>query len=189
MKTGFQAGFCDLQHTFLRKTVTISKERNSQKMKRKKEKILSTLIAAAISTGTTIAPPQTMRGGISSVVSLYAESNTDNLTYEIHGSEVTIIGSDVSASVIEIPEKIDGCPVTAIEERAFENFIYLTDISSPSTVNTIGEYAFSGCSALTSVAIPYGVKYISDNLFDGCHKLSSVSIPDTVTYIGYYAFF
>ena len=93
-----------------------------------------------------------------------------------------------SASILSIPDTLDGYAVTAIGNEAFRSCESLKNITIPDSVTSIGDGAFSGCSSLTSVTIPDGVTSIGDGAFKSCDSLANVSIPESVTSIDKYAF-
>ena len=86
----------------------------------------------------------------------------EHFTYEIVGEgmpdhldgTVTITGYTGGASVLIIPETIEGCAVTAIAKDAFKDNTVLTAVSVPNTVTSIGVGAFSGCKSLKSMRTP-----------------------------------
>ena len=89
-----------------------------------------------------------------------------------------------SASILSIPDTLDGYAVTAIGNEAFRSCESLKNITIPDSVTSIGDGAFSGCSSLTSVTIPDGVTSIGGLAFSSCKSLTNISIPDSVTGMG-----
>ncbi len=136
----------------------------------------------------------------------------DRLTYEIVNNAAEIIGYVGSASEIEIPAEIDGCPVKRIRKEAFKECSVLTSVVIPDTVEEIGDdaffkcsnlevivvpdsvrsigtYAFCNCSSLSSFHIPEGIEVISNGMLFGCESLTSVEIPSGIAQIGQSAFY
>ncbi len=123
----------------------------------------------------------------------------------------TIVKYKGTASVVNIPEKINGHPVREIGFAAFrqnesiteitfpaglekidsENFhdcINLRKVVIPDSVKAIGYSAFHGCSSLSDINLPANLNYICSNTFQECKSLTKISIPDGVTVIGESAF-
>lgn len=78
---------------------------------------------------------------------------------------MTAFNTHRSATVLNIPEKIEDRPVTQI-----------------------AAYAFAGCDKLVEVKLPNGLKTIGTEAFKGCSSLVSIIIPDNVTSMGADAF-
>ena len=93
-----------------------------------------------------------------------------------------------SASILSIPDTLDGYAVTAIGNEAFRSCESLKNITIPDSVTSIGDNAFASCKSLTSISIPDGVTSIGYGAFESCDSLASVSIPESVTSIGNRAF-
>ncbi|MDR1840139.1 MAG: leucine-rich repeat domain-containing protein [Treponema sp.] len=129
----------------------------------------------------------------------------DGFEYEVvDGRSVTITGYTGNATILNIPERIQGLPVTAIGDYASFYCESLTSITIPSSVTFIGDWAFRGYSAVRSLT---GITVDSRNpaytsvdgvLFDksirtliiypkGRNQRTYV-IPSSVTSIGDYAF-
>jgi hypothetical protein len=132
------------------------------------------------------------------------------LEWKVEGSGVTITEYTGNASVVDIPDRINGLPVTKIGSYnhpvggfigAFAISDALTSISIPSSVADIDEPAFPYCHSLTSITVDGRNSYYASNngvLFDKQMKTlirypskksgSSYTIPSSVTAIGRGAF-
>lgn len=111
------------------------------------------------------------------------------LSYEVlEDATIAIIDCDNTATIVEIPDEIDGIAVTQIRYSAFYACENLTSITIPNSITEIQSGAFTSCASLKEVVIPNGITEIADNAFNYCTALTSVSIPDSVTAIGHYAF-
>ena len=93
-----------------------------------------------------------------------------------------------SASILSIPDTLDGYAVTAIGNEAFRSCESLKNITIPDSVTSIGDNAFASCKSLTSISIPDGVTSIGEEAFSSCESLTRISIPESVTSISKYAF-
>jgi hypothetical protein len=104
--------------------------------------------------------------------------------WKAEGDGVTITRYTGGASIVALPDKIDGLPVTRIGDGAFLVCRRVTNVTIPDSVTSIGDAAFSGCSNLTSITIPDSVTSIGGHTFYGCESLTSVTIPNSVRSIG-----
>lgn len=113
----------------------------------------------------------------------YTEGTYEQLTYKNYGDHIGISDCDESATIVVIPDEIEGLPVTSIEERAFEHYKNLISVNIPNTVTKIGNWSFNGCSGLTSIEIPDSVKTIGGMAFWKCNNLKSLKISNSITRI------
>lgn len=98
------------------------------------------------------------------------ETSALTFTYRLENGEAIITGYSGGASILRIPQALDGYPVVAIGERVFEN----KDIAAvvlPEGLREIGWFAFYGCAGLSNVTIPASVTSIGYAVFDGCVDL------------------
>jgi hypothetical protein len=100
-------------------------------------------------------------------------------------SELTIIGSNKSDVLLQIPVEIAGVPVTSIGDYAFysKNLIGVNILHN---ITAIGDSAFIS-NNLSEIDIPESVKTIGNNAF-AYNQLSVAIIPENVTAIGSGAF-
>lgn len=108
---------------------------------------------------------------------------------------VTVTGYQGGASVLNIPETIDGETVTAIGERAFyggynndKPGMNLRVVTIPDTVMKIGNYAFMNCRNLRTVQFGDSVTEIGTGCFRGCTSLGRIELPKTLTKLCYESF-
>ena len=73
-----------------------------------------------------------------------------------------------SASILSIPDTLDGYAVTAIGNEAFRLCQNLLSVSIPDGVTSIGDRAFYGCWFLSHITIPDSVTSIGDGAFEAC---------------------
>ena len=92
--------------------------------------------------------------------------------------------NDKEATMVTVPEEVDGKKVTGINYYAFSGKSNLTEVILPEGITSIGTSAFFGCSSLKRVNIPSGVTSIEMWTFYDCSSLVEVIIPDGVTSIG-----
>ena len=122
-----------------------------------------------------------------------SDFTVNNITYQVDGSEVTVLKYIGSDSKVVIPKTVDyngtAYPVTAIFKEAFLNATTITSVQIPSTVTGIGPSAFSGCTSLSSVTFgePSALEEIRNKAFYGC-SISTIRIPASVNCIGLQAF-
>ena len=97
---------------------------------------------------------------------------------------VTIIGYSGNASILNIPEIIDGKTVTAIGKDAFKNKSEIRMVNIPDTVMSIGGYAFQNCTSLKLAVLPDTITSISGHAFYNCTALESINIPGQLERVG-----
>lgn len=73
-----------------------------------------------------------------------------------------------SASILSIPDALDGYAVTTIGNEAFRLCQNLLSVSIPDGVTSIGDRAFYGCWFLSHITIPDSVTSIGDGAFEAC---------------------
>jgi len=148
-----------------------------------------TEVAVKESDGTIIkAPVFILRQG-QTVTAVIERPLPEGFTFEIiDGKSVIITKYLGNASVVYIPERIQGLPVTVIGKEAFKFCRSINSITIPSSVITIGSSAFSYTS-LTGLIIPSSVIRIGDSAFFSCESLTDITISSSVTIIGDYAFY
>lgn len=105
-------------------------------------------------------------------------SETDNSSYSVLydfddvNKTATIKGIDGTASVIEIPESINGIyTVEKISSFAFMNCTFIKEVKFPKTLKEIGTQAFVNCTSLEKVILPENLKRIGYNAFGGCENI------------------
>ncbi|MBR2284055.1 MAG: leucine-rich repeat domain-containing protein [Ruminococcus sp.] len=152
--------------------------------------------AAGIIMLSAAAAPVTVQTGLSAYAISTEQSDelgeelTDGVfTYELAGGSYTIISTDPTAIVSEIPEMRNGYAVTAIAERGLAGCSMISSLTVPDTVTSIGAMAFAGCTSLKSIALPSRIQEIPEGAFLGCSMLEDIEIPDKVTSIGDNAFY
>lgn len=105
------------------------------------------------------------------------EYNADGycLKYRIEPEGICISGCQGNATVISVPEKIEGKAVIAIERKAFLSRKNLRRVCLPAGLRSIGDWAFAYCGNLEHITIPAGCSHIGKSLFLDCGKLESVA--------------
>lgn len=105
-------------------------------------------------------------------------SETDNSSYSVLydfddvNKTATIKGINGTASVIEIPESINGIyTVEKISPFAFMNCTFIKEVKFPKTLKEIGTQAFVNCTSLEKVILPENLKRIGYNAFGGCENI------------------
>lgn len=151
-----------------------------------------------------------------SLAAAHAQSftNSEGIWYYTTDNGSAIISeyyNNVSASLVTVPDNVNGLPVTGIGGSAFSSTPPgdITSVTLPDTITSIGVDAFSGStitnivmnnsltnigisaflnSSLVSVTVPGGVTVIGQGAFENCTKLTSAVIANGVTSIGSYMF-
>ena len=85
-----------------------------------------------------------------------------------------------NASIVFIPESIDGIPVTTIGKEAFYRNYFVEEIIVPDSVTTINGKAFSYCKNLQRIHLSDRLSRLVSNTFEGCISLQEINIPDDV---------
>ena len=117
-----------------------------------------------------------------------------------------------SATIVYVPDEIDGHRVTAIGESVFKGnktiqrvvlsqyiesltanqFSGCADLISVlftgKRISSIGRSLFNACVSLQRISLPQGMTEIPDSAFDGANQLVHVDFPDTLIKIGDKAF-
>lgn len=97
---------------------------------------------------------------------------------------VTITGYQGNASILNIPETIDGKTVTKIKDHAFQNNTNIRIVIFPDTVESIGWGAFVGCTNLLSIQFGENLIKIGAIAFQNCTSLTSVELPEGLVSLG-----
>jgi len=114
-------------------------------------------------------------------VAVYAQAgNLSGLQFENTGTDVFITGYTGSATVLELPEQIEGAFVTEISASAFRNNVTLQRIRLPRQLLFIRESAFQGCTALTAMTIPGSVLEVNAHAFADCINLRALTLEEGV---------
>ena len=93
----------------------------------------------------------------------------------------TITGYTGRASILDIPEEVDGHPVVAIGKNAFKNRTDLLCVSIPDGVLNIKDDAFYGCTNLSSVNLPKSLVDIGSRVFYNDNNITSIEIPKSLS--------
>lgn len=116
---------------------------------------------------------------------LSGDTEVSDFTYELIDGGVRLTGWQGNASVLVIPQTIDGRPVTAIADGAFRDRAVETVIV-PEGVLSVGWFAFSGCYRLSCVTLPASVTTIGYGAFDNCAAGLRFIVPSG-SYVARYA--
>ena len=130
-----------------------------------------------------------------------APLTSGDFTYEIEGSEITIVGYSGTSGNVVFPAEIAGKPVTFIEDSVFSGRAYsILSVTLPATVQAIDNLTFDNCESLISFTV-LGGSYFSvrdGDLYNGdgtkivryCSgkTATSFTVPAGVKVIGNSAF-
>ncbi len=119
-----------------------------------------------------------------------AAASADGYYYQVtpQGAILFGIADSAQATMLVLPESINGHSIVEIRANAFKNCDKLKEVTIPGTVKTIGNEAFRECDALTKVTLEEGIETIGNHVFTLCKQLSTVTLPNTLTTIGEDAF-
>ena len=113
---------------------------------------------------------------------------TDEWTYKINTTGITLTDYRGDASDLLIPSELDGKPVTQLGNDLFYGNMKLKSVVIPGTVTAIGSNAFNSCTSLEDLQLSFTIKTIAAGTFRNCIRLKEVLLPKTVTSIGNFAF-
>ena len=115
------------------------------------------------------------------VCSAQTEITNEGLVYTVNedGTSVTLAGMEAGndATVLSVPETVEGYSVTAVGDDAFSGNKVLTQVVLPATVTEIGARAFYECTSLADATLGEGTVHIGESAFDKCDGLSTILIP------------
>lgn len=115
-------------------------------------------------------------------------ANPEDFSYiELEDGTFAIRSYKGNASVVVVPEEIDGKKITSVD--GINNKDFITKIILPDTVTVIEDDAFSDNMNLEEVVLGKNVVKIGKRSFGLDTKLTSITLPDTVTEIGPKAFY
>jgi len=116
------------------------------------------------------------------------ETNPDDFScIKLEDGTFAIKSYKGDASVVNVPEEIDGIKITSVD--GINNKESITKIILPDTVTVIEDNAFSDNQNLEEVVLGNNVVTIGKRAFGLDTKLASITIPETVTEIGPSAFY
>ena len=101
---------------------------------------------------------------------------------------VTITGYSGSASILNIPETIDGKTVTVIGNAVFKQNTKIRIANIPDTVTSIKSDAFNVCTNLQTVSFSSNLTEIDGFAFYGCSSLDRIELPERLVRLGECAF-
>ena len=119
-------------------------------------------------------------GGYGSAEPVVIWSTSDN-----GDGTVTITGYSGNASILNIPETIDGKIVTVIGNEAFQNKTGIRMVSIPDSVTSIGASSFQNCTNLTDVELSDSLTTLGDLAFYNT-GITSVELPEGLLTMGTY---
>lgn len=97
-----------------------------------------------------------------------ASAETEDFTYDISESGITLTGYTGGAKNLIIPQQISGNMVVGIGENAFSGSMELTSVVIPESVLYMGNNAFSNCIHLISVRFMGDAPSMGGQAFSGC---------------------
>ena len=82
------------------------------------------------------------------------------------------------ASLVQVPEIVEGRPVTGIAKKAFLSRKHIRELILPSTIKEIGDWAFAYCGQLEQIALPGTVEELGKAVLintDALQRINSVT--------------
>ncbi len=98
--------------------------------------------------------------------------------YTVNSGTATITKYIGTATVVDIPESLDGSTVTTIGNDAFRD-TEITAVTIPDMVTRIENYAFAYCYALSDVTLPKALTYLGRRAFANA-AIESIEIPKSL---------
>ncbi len=128
-------------------------------------KIMKSTLASVLAIMSVAASvPGTAIGNVIADTAITASANVVSgsfATEELSDGTLCLVKFEGTASVVEIPAKINGKPITKIGDKAFMGNEYITEVhcsSYDNEINEIGEFAFCNCTALKKYIYPTASK-------------------------------
>ena len=105
-------------------------------------------------------------------------SSTADFTYIVKGNGQAAISRCTSiASVVHVPEFIDGYRVTSFGPSSFSGLANMAELRCPQTLRSIGSFAFRDCVNLMTVEFPDLLDKFDIGWIEGCSRLRKVVFP------------
>ena len=71
-------------------------------------------------------------------------------------SGLQVVACGGRATVVQVPESVEGIPVTGIARKAFLSRKHIRELILPPTIEKIGDWAFAYCGQLEQITLPSG---------------------------------
>ncbi len=91
------------------------------------------------------------------------------------------------ATILELPDEINGMEVTSILTR-LNKIDTLKEIKLPKSMKVIGSHLFEDCVNLEKVTLPDNITLINEKAFYNCSNLKTIEMPESVIQIEDLAF-
>ena len=105
--------------------------------------------------------------------------------YIIADNKVTITKYTGNASLVFIPQDINGYTVEKIGSNCFYGCSSLRGVSIKRNIKEVGEYAFYQCTNLSIVQINWeNLEKIETEAFGNCSSLESITLPSSIKEVG-----
>lgn len=157
------------------------------------KRLLSILLALAVSFGAMVISPATVFADGTEVSDLLGDDpfeavTDDGLCYAYKDGNAVITGYDNEVeSDLVIPASIEGNTVVGIAEKAFKENQIIGNVTINAGITVIPSGAFQASSVRT-VVLPDSIEDIQSDAFANCADLETINIPGTVSHIGMHAF-
>ena len=116
------------------------------------------------------------------VEEMYKYEQKEDGTIKITGVTEKFFEYYDGATILELPDEINGMEVTSILTR-LNKIDTLKEIKLPKSMKIIGSHLFEDCVNLEKVTLPYNITLINEKAFYNCSNLKTIEMPESVIQI------
>ena len=121
------------------------------------------------------------------VEEMYKYEQKEDGTIKITGVTEKFLEYYDGATILELPDQINGMEVTSILTR-LNKIDTLKEIKLPKSMKVIGSHLFEDCVNLEKVTLPDNITLINEKAFYNCSNLKTIEMPESVIQIEDLAF-
>ena len=130
---------------------------------------------------------ETNNEGTYTVDEMYKYEQKEDGTIKITGITEKFFEYYDGATILELPDQINGMEVTSILTR-LNKIDTLKEIKLPKSMKVIGSHLFEDCVNLEKVTLPDNITLINEKAFYNCSNLKTIEMPESVIQIEDLAF-
>ena len=116
------------------------------------------------------------------VEEMYKYEQKEDGTIKITGVTEKFLEYYDGATILELPDQINGMEVTSILTR-LNKIDTLKEIKLPKSMKIIGSHLFEDCVNLEKVTLPDNITLINEKAFYNCSNLKTIEMPESVIQI------